>query len=413
MSRGCAIVNMYGKEALGNANDGVMSKLLRIVGAALLAACLSEVAPPHANSAVPANATMADFMRAVLPYASRDFDSLRGGKIESDLSNYAYTGYQLRLNAGLCSGCRIYDWYGRGASAESWSVSNIYMQGASGSDDLIEPFSVAAAEPKASPIGSASPGAETPPPGLRDSPQPEWPIEKTEAYVKSQLAPLLTGFSLSRTTKSGVTGENVPTLVWRGPHNVWVEAEMYPRMAAGIVKVRVHVGHDLTKSTHVLSRPTRALLTQMRGAVGRIIRAAVPAAYGDFSRLRGAVKNEDVAGHNYRVTASFGSAFRPCEVLDIAARMGQSWDRNSEPAWDMLCNTFPMLGARANLEEIVRSAISAALPSGFTSAADAKLHGYDYLWKNDKGVSVAIDWGDPHEDVVGFTVRIMHSLPKQ
>jgi hypothetical protein len=389
-----------------------MSKLLRIVGAALLAACFSEVAPAHANSAVPANATMAYFVRAVLPHATRDFSSLRGAKIESDLPNTAYGGYKLRLKGGLCSGCRIYDWYGRGARAESWSVANIYTQGPSGTDDLIEPFSVSAAQPNASPIGSASPAPEVPP-FMRTSAQPEWPIEKTEAYVKSQLAPLLTGFSLRRTSSSGLTGENVPTLLWRGPHNVWVEAQMYPHMAAGIVKVRLRVRHDLTKSTHMLSNPTRAQLTQMQGAIRRIILAAVPAASGDFSRLRGAVKKDDTEGHDYRATASFGSTFRPCEVLDIAARMGQSWDRNSEPAWAMLCSTFPMLGARPSLGEIARSTISAALPRGFTSAADAKLHGYDYLWKNDKGVSVAIDWGDPHEDVVGLTVRIMHSLPKQ
>lgn len=391
----------------------MMSKLLRIAAAALMMACFSAVMQTQAKSTVPAPATMADFMRAVLPYAAGDFSSLRGAKIESNLPYMAYGGYKLRLKTGLCSGCIAYDWYGRGTDVEFWTVVIIYAQGPPGSDDLFEPSYVFAAEPKPSPMVSASPGAEIPPPGLRTSPQPEWPIEKTEAYVKSQLVPLLTGFSLRRTTSSGVTGEDVPTLVWRGPHNVWVEAEMYPRMGAGIVKVRLRVGHNLIKSMHVLSHPTRAQLTQMRDSVRRIIRTAVPAAYRDFSRLRGPLMNEDVSGHDYRVTASFGSVFRPCELLDITARMGQSWDRNSEPAWDMLCSTFPMLGTRATLEEIVRSAISAALPSGFTSVADAKLHGYDHLWKNDKGVSVAIDWGDPHEDVVGLTVRIMHSLPKQ
>jgi hypothetical protein len=388
-----------------------MSKLFRI-GAALLTACFTAAILPNASDAVPAKTTMADFVRAVLPDAARDFTSLRGAKIESNLPYMAYGGYKLRLKAGLCSGCIAYDWYGRGTRVEFWTIANIYMQGHPGSDDLFEPSYVFAAEPKPSPTVSASPGAEITPPGLRTSPQPEWPIEKTEAYVKSQLVPLLIGFSLRHTSSLGLAGEDVPTLVWRGPHNVWVEAEMYPRMAAGIVKVRLRVGHSLTKSTHVLSHPTRAQLTQMRDSVRRIILAAVPAAYGDFSRLRGTLKNEDAAGHDYRVTASFGSVFRPCELLDLAARMGQSWDKNSEPAWDMLCSTFPMLGTRAKLEGIVRSAIGAALPRGFTSVP-AKLHGYDYLWENDKGVSVAIDWGDPNEDVVGFTVRIMHSLPKK
>ena len=395
-----------------------MNKLIRIVAIAVVAIFFSDVAPPHANGAAPPPTTMAAFLRAVLPSASDDFVSLRGAKIESDLPDTIYSGYKLHASTGLCSSCRIYDAYGRGTRPETWFVTSIYTEDPSGSDDLISPFYASAAQPTATPTGSASPeesappGAEVPPPFLRTSPPPEWPIAKTEAYVRSQLTPLLTGFSLRRTSSSGLTGENVPTLLWHGPHNVWVKAEMYPQMVAGIAKVRLIVGHDLTKSAHVLSHATTAQLNQMRDSVRRIIQAAVPAAYGDFSPLRGAASGEDVAGHDYKVTASYGSSFRPCEILDIAARMGQSWDRNSSAAWAMLCSTFPTLGTRASLEEIVRSAISAALPKGFTSATDAKNLGYDYLWRNNEGVSVAIDWGDPHEDVVSMTLRILRFLPK-
>jgi len=363
------------------------------------------------GAAAPSKAPMADFVRAVLPFANANFAPLRGAQIQS-FADTVYAGYTLHLDPAICSDCWIYDLYGRGKHVEYWEVSNIYTEDPSGAGILIQPSysSARATAAPASPLPSASPGAEIPPP-IRSTPPPQWSIQKTENYVKAQLAPLLPGFSLHRTASTGLTGVTVPTLVWRNRHNVWVVAQMYPYMIAGFLKVGLRVGHDLPKSAHVLLPATQAQLARRQSATGQLIRTAVPAAATNFSALRGSAINEDPGGHEYLVTAAFGPAFRSCEILDIGARMGQSSPYTSD--WALLCTTVATLGKRASQEDLVRAAISSALPSGFTSdAAGAKARGYDYLWSNSSGVSVAIDWGDPQDDVVSFTVRITHSLPK-
>src|SRR5438477_5588804 len=142
--------------------------------------------------AAPSRSPMADFVRAVLPSAGQNFAPVRGARIEN-LPDTVYAGYKLRVAPGVCSDCTIYDTYGRGKRAEYWDTANIYTEDPSGSDDLVQPSfsSPPAAAAQASPAASASPGAEVPPPVVRSTPPPEWSIQKTESYVKAQLAPLL------------------------------------------------------------------------------------------------------------------------------------------------------------------------------------------------------------------------------
>lgn len=378
-----------------------MRKIVAIAGVALLATA-------HANSAQPAKTTMADFVRAVLPSAVRNFASLRGAKIESNLSNAIYAAYKLRLKPELCSDCWVTDWYGRGKSAEEWSVGNIYTEDRSGGGDLVQPaYAFASPEtPEMSPV----PGAGVRPPGLRSTPPPEWPVQKTERYVRSQLGPLLVKFSLRHISSSGLTGGDVPTLRWYGPNNTWVEAKMYPQMVAGILKVGIRVVHVLRTSTHVLRPATPGEIAGAQTSLIRIVSLALAAAPENFSALRGALKNDDASGHDYRVTGSIGAGLRSCEILDIAARMGRSWD-SSQPAWAMNCSTIPVLGTKANLEDGVRSAVARALPAGFTAAANAAAFGDDYRWNGAKNVSVAL--GSVEDDgIVSFQVRFLHFLPK-
>jgi hypothetical protein len=361
-----------------------------------LATIVSFAAVAVLVGAAPSSSPMANFVRAVLPSASNNFVPLRGAKIDN-IPDTVYAGYKLRVAPDVCSDCSMYDIYGRGKRAEYWDTSNIYTEDPSGSGDLVQPsFS-------STPAAAAQASPPTPP--------PEWSIQKTESYVKSQLVPLLRGFTLRRTTTTGLAAVQTPTLIWRNAHNVWVEAKLYPRMVAGFLKVGLYVGHDLTRSAHVLRPATKAQLAQMQSATAQLIRTAIPAAPAAFSTLRGSLKSEDVAGNDYRVTVDFGSAFRSCEILNIAARMGQSYSKGS-PSWALLCTTIPTLGNRTSQESLIRAAIGKALPAGFTSAADAKAHGYDYLWNSSNGVSVAIDWGDPQDDLVTFTVRIMYASEK-
>ena len=386
----------------------------KIVSTVWLAAFLSVAALPTAGAG-PANAdiaeqkpaTMSDFVRAVLPSAANDFAALRRAKIELDLSDTEYARYTLRLTDAICYKCTVSDYYGRGAKLESWSVLNFYMEDGT---ELLQPSYVygfaAAAAPSPSAVASAKPGTEVPPPFLRVSPQPEWPIEKTETYVKAQLSPLLAGFSLTKTTTIALTGESIPRLIWRGPHHVWIKADLYPVTANGFVKVAVGIGHDLTHSTHVLRPATKAQIEQLRAGVRRFIRVAVSAAARDFAGLRGA--EIDKSEHQYAVTMSFAPAFRSCDILDIAARVGASWDPKSYGHWDLACGTVPTLGSRASEEDIVRSAVGAALPRGFYPVSVASHYEDDYRWQNGKGLVVELDRGSLNAQIVSFHFSIRH-----
>ncbi|HEV2262897.1 MAG TPA: hypothetical protein VGR69_11485, partial [Candidatus Rubrimentiphilum sp.] len=193
-----------------------MKNLLWLAAAALLA------------GAAPSKTPLADFVRAVLPTADKNFTPLRGAKIQS-LPDTVYAGYKLRLAPSVCADCRIYDFYGRGTSPEYWDVSNIYTEDRNGSDDLVQPMYSPA--PEASPIPGVPPGAIPPPPPI-SSASPEWSVQKTENYVIAQLSPLLHGFSLRHTTSTGLTGGMVQTLIWTNKRTVSVKAQVYPQMVA-------------------------------------------------------------------------------------------------------------------------------------------------------------------------------------
>jgi hypothetical protein len=355
-----------------------MRVAVRIAGAAALALCLGGAIPAGREKA-----PLAAFARAMLAGAPNNFAAIRGTKTESEAY---YDAYNLNpKSAPLCSSCRIYDSYARGTYVENWSVGERFVQDLADAGDL-------------HPLTRSL---------LMQTAKVGWPMAKTESYVKAQLAPLTTGFSMQRTVSSGY-----PTLVWRGPRHVWVSAGIY----TGMVNVALRVGHDLTKSVHVLQPPSQSQLADLRAGSDRAVRTAVAAAPGNFATLRAPAKIKDPLGGNYDVTVTFGPMFRPCELLDMAARYGSSWDqyKDSEPEWAMNCNTVWMAGTAAGLEENLRSAISAALPSGFTADPSARTShlGGDYRWNNGNNVSVAITSSEDN-GAVSFLVQVLHFSPKQ
>ena len=280
---------------------------------------------------------------------------MRGATYGSDTY---YMEYTVHPNTGMgpCGGCKIYDQYARGAYKENW-----YLQ---------------------------------------DGWNSTWTVPKTENYVKTQLAPLLAGFSLHRTVSYGY-----PTLVWSGPHKVWVYADLYSK------GFTLRVGHDLTKAVHVLRPPSKAQLADLHSASANIIRLAVPAAGDNFSTLRTSAAKKNIFGSNdYGVTASFGSMFRPCTISHVANGFGY---KDFQPKWSMNCHTITMAGTKADLEETVRSAVYDALPSSFTAVTDASaLFLDDYRWDDsNNSLSVSVS---SYEDkgTVSFEVWITHFLPK-
>ncbi len=359
-----------------------MRLAVTIAGAAALALCLGGAIPAGAKDAGQAKGPLVAFVRAMLTGAANNFASIRGTKTESEAY---YDAYALNAKgAALCSGCKIYDSYARGTYVENWSVGEKYAQDSANAGEL-RAFARA----------------------LMNPPKTQWPIARTESYVKARLAPLLIGFSLQRTVSYGY-----PTLTWRGLGNLWVSAEIY----TGMINVVLRVGHNLTKSVHVLHSPSQSQLADLRAGSDRVIRTAVAAAPDNFATLRAPAKTRDPLGGNYAVTGTFGPMFRPCEILDVASRYGSSWDKykDFEPEWAMNCNTIWMAGTAAGLEENLRSAISAALPSDFAEVPNARTShlGGDYRWNNGSNVSVGIISSEDN-GVVSFLVQILHFSPKK
>ena len=347
--------------------------------------CKKPPEAPNPPAASPRSGALSAFVVAAVAEAPRDFASLRGAAIEDGLPDTAFTGYWLNVDPRVCFRCRLHGVYGRGSIPEHWTVGNIYGQDPTGSGGLVQVGDVSFEESQ------------------KD--QVEWSIEQTESYVEAQLDPVLKGFVRRRTTSEGLSGQDVPTIVWSGPERVRVAVELYAESAIGAVKARVLVTHDLTTREHVLAPVTPPQRAAMREAVTAEVRRGVAAAAGNFTELRGASLNDDIVGHSFRVDTSFGPGLRGCVLLDIAARRGMSFDKTTEEVWALQCETIPVLGISADLHEEVRAAITAALPSGFARVDSDR---YYAKWRSgDIAVAILNDFGSQSESVVTVTVRVM------
>jgi len=332
-----------------------MQRLGSLVVALVLLAGLGGGVSANAKPAARKSVTLRAFVRALLPGAPKNFATMRGAKYDSDTYYVEYTAHP-NAGTGPCSKCKIYDQFARGTYKENW-----YLQ---------------------------------------DGWTSTWTVAKTENWVKTQVAPLLPGFSLHRTVKY-----TYPTLVWNGPQNVWVYADFYSK------GFTLRVGHDLMKPVHILRPPTKAQLADLKSASANIIRLGVPAGPDNFSTLRSSAVKKNIFGSNdYGVTTSFGSMFRPCTISDVANGFGY---KDFQPKWSMNCRTVSMAGTKAGLEETVRSAVWNALPSAYTAVTDpSALLLDDYRWDDtDNAQSVSISSSEDN-GVISFEVWITHFLPK-
>lgn len=332
-----------------------MQRFFSLVAAIVLTAGFAAAIPTRAKTAPKPKVTLRALVTMLLPHAAKNFTAIRGPKYDSDTYYVAYTVPP--MPSGACASCKIYDQYGRGKYVENWYVQERWT----------------------STLTTA----------------------KNEAYVRAQLAPLLSGFSLHRTVSYGY-----PTLIWRNPQNTWIYVDMY---RSGFT---LRVGRDLPKSVHVLLPPSKSQLADLQSASANVIRLGVPAADDNFATLRSSSSKKNIFGANdYGVTASFGSMFKPCTISNVATGFGF---KDFQPKWTMNCHTIAMAGTKADLEEPVRAAIYNALSSGFSAVTDpSALLLDDYRWDNsDSLVSVSLS---SFEDAgtVSFEVWVTHFLPKQ
>lgn len=315
--------------------------------------CLAGIFLLLGVSPKPAKVTLGTFVRSALPLASQNFGPVRGAKYRWD--SY-YVEYKASPKAALCRACKIYDQYARGAYPENWYVDDNWNS--------------------------------------------TWATAKNEAYVKAQLGPVLSGYSLHRTV-----AYSYPTLTYRNARNDWVTVDFYK----GAFTVRV--GRDLAKAVHVLSPPSKIQLQQLNSGASNLMRLALPDAVNNFAALRAPGKTKGILGEDtYPLNASFGSMFKTCDLSNVTNGFGF---KDFQPKWVLNCQTVSMAGTKAGLEEPLRAAIYDAIPGGYSSVTDpSALLLDDYRWDNtDSMVSVNLG-SNENKGVVSFNISIFHFLPK-
>jgi hypothetical protein len=297
--------------------------------------------------------SLGTFVRSVLPMAANNFAAVRGTRYRWDTY---YVEYKASPKGAICRACRIYDDYARGKYPENWYVDDRWNS--------------------------------------------TWTIPKNEAYVRAQLGPVLSGFSLHRTVSY-----SYPTLTYRNPRNEWVTVEFYKDSFS------LRIGRDLAKPVHVLNPPSKIQLQQLSSGASNLMRLALPDAANNFASLRAPGKTKDILGEDsYPLNASFGSMFKSCDISNVTKGYGL---KEFQPKWVLNCITVSMAGTKAALEEPVRAAVYAAIPAGFTAITDpSALFLDDYRWDNsDSLVSVNIG-SNENKGVVSFNISVFHFLPK-
>jgi len=315
--------------------------------------CLASILVLLGAAPKPAKVSLGTFVHSLLPMVGQNFAPMRGAKYKSDTYYVEYKP----LKPGPCTACKIYDQYARGKYPENWYVNDRWNT--------------------------------------------TWTMPKTEAYIRSQLGPVLSAFSLHRTVSY-----SYPTLTWRNPANgQWVVIDVYKDSFV------VQVGRDLPKAVHVLSPPSKIQLQQLASGVSNLMRLALPDAVNNFASLRAPGKKKDILGEDsYSLNTSFGSMMAKCDISNVTNGYGF---KDFQPKWVLNCDSISMAGTKAALEEPVRAAVYAAIPSGFTAVTDqSALLLDDYRWDNsDSMVSVNLG-SNEDKGVVSFNISIFHFLPK-
>jgi hypothetical protein len=225
------------------------------------------------------------------------------------------------------------------------------------------------------------------------------------AYAKKQLAPIVAKGYVLTTTGS----KDYPTLAWRNDRTrMSITINIFN---GGFI---ARVGHDAAKTAHVLATPTADDIAALRNAVTNFINLGVGPASANFTSLRGPAKPSIIGGADYTLSVSFGSLFRNCHISDASENTFKMDDYS--PKWLMICDTIPMVGDNETIEAQIKSAMSEALPAGFSTTTGTTLGIDDYRWDNST-TQIAADIDEfgtfsLPKGLVSYGLGIIHFLPK-
>jgi hypothetical protein len=232
---------------------------------------------------------------------------------------------------------------------------------------------------------------------------PAWTNAQKIAYIQTNIAPLVKGYAYTH----GKTSDGQLWFEWlKGSPATFVYLETYRNKSYNGIQIRV--GHYVPVNINYVkwARLTADQRTDLSSGVERLVTAGTNYGAQNFAPLRGAATDKD--NNYFHVNQTFGSVLTDCDVDGIFADEGSSGGTGK---WILECQTPYVGGTKADILELIRSAIASALPSGFVPTTDPKYLGTaDYRWDRSSDLTeVELSTSDPLSDgTITYYIRIYH-----
>ena len=231
---------------------------------------------------------------------------------------------------------------------------------------------------------------------------PSWSRSQILAFIQANVGELVPVYAMEQGTDSA--GEN--WFDWTtGSPKKFVYVRTFSKKAGNGFEVRV--GHYLPKNIHYTpyARLTAAQRSSLADAVRAFVQLGVQNGSDNFSSLRGHATDKD---KNYFDTnVSFGEYLKTCNVDGIFADLASSGGTSK---WILECQTPSLGGSKSDIESIIQSAISGALPDGFERTTDSKYLGTDdFRWdRSSDAIAVDVSAFDNDDGTFDYTVYVYH-----
>jgi hypothetical protein len=241
--------------------------------------------------------------------------------------------------------------------------------------------------------------------------QGNWPLPlrttlaQKAAFVQKTFAPLTKGYSY----KHGKNDDGELWFQWeKGSPTTFVYLETYHSKTTSGIQMRI--GHFVSANVNYVpwARLTPAQRTDLTNGVVELVTAGEAAGAGNFASLRGAATDKD--NNYFHVNQTFGTVLTGCDVDGVFSNLGGSSGGTGK--WILECDTPPLGNPKADVLELLRSAIASALTDNFTATTDPKyLQDSAYRWdRSSDAISVEISSYDNSDGTATYHITIYHYI---
>lgn len=226
-----------------------------------------------------------------------------------------------------------------------------------------------------------------------------WSQAQTAAHVQTLLDPMLAGYARTE-------GADDDGALWTDWYNKKTRAFVYISTDSekGIAGFEIRIGRYTAKNVHYgkWSRPlTSGQRADLVKALRNFVALGVQNGSANFSALRG--KPVGKGGDFFDADVAFGDILSSCDITGIEG------GNQVTGKWIFECETPAIVGAKSDVEELIRSTLWIALPGGFTSTTDSSLLLSDYRWDQSySNLAVTLDSYDYGDGSFKYTISFYH-----